>query len=248
MSVVVHLLGTGGGFSDGGRTTTMLAFEAGGSVLVVDCGGDAVRQLQAAGVDLDAIDALFVTHEHPDHCGGFPLFIEKIWLSQRNRPIPVVGIEAAVGQARRLWESFDTSSWTVPPIDYRIVAHEEGAVAWSEGPWHVTVAPGVHPVPVVGLRIEHRPSGKVIAYSCDTERCEPITRLARGADLLLHEATGGYGGHTTARQAAEAGVEAGARRLVLIHLPPNASADDLAEAREVFPGAEYGSDLGRYEV
>lgn len=248
MAVTVHLLGTGGGFSDGGRTTTMLAFEADGSVLVVDCGGDAVRQLQAAGVALERIDALFVTHEHPDHCGGFPLFVEKIWLSGRARPIPVVGIAPAVSQARRLWECFETGSWSVPPLDWREVPHEEGALAWSDGPWHVTVAPGVHSVPVVGLRVEHRCSGRVIAYSCDTERCAPITRLAAGADLLLHEATGEFGGHTTAKQAAETALEAGARRLVLVHLPPDASEDDLAQARAVFPGAEYGRDLGRYEV
>jgi ribonuclease Z len=100
----------------------------------------------------------------------------------------------------------------------------------------------------VGLRVEHRPSGTVVAYSCDTEKCGAITRLARGAHLLLHEATGGFGGHTTATEAAEVAAEAGAARLVLVHLAPHPSADDLAAARAVFAATEYGEDLGRYEV
>ncbi|HEX6912510.1 MAG TPA: MBL fold metallo-hydrolase, partial [Longimicrobium sp.] len=81
---VVHLLGTGAGVSGPERTTTMLAFESGGHAVVVDCGGDAIQRLMAAGVDPAGIEALIVTHEHPDHVAGFPLFMEKIWLLGRR--------------------------------------------------------------------------------------------------------------------------------------------------------------------
>jgi ribonuclease Z len=243
----LHLLGTGAGFSGGDRTTTMLAFESGDSVVVVDCGGDVVQRLQAAGIDLGHVDALVVTHEHADHVSGFPLFMEKIWLSGRRRPIPVHGPAPALSQARRCWESFATGGWKdVPEILWREVALEEGAAVLESEAWRITAAPGTHSVPVVGLRVEDRRGGGVAAYSCDTEESEAIARLARGADLLAHEATGGFGGHTTPEGAARVAARAGAGRLVLVHLPPEVSAGELARAREVFPGVELGADGQRH--
>lgn len=239
----LHLLGTGAGFSGGDRTTTMLAFAQAGSVVVVDCGGDVVQRLQAAGLELDHVEALVVTHEHADHVSGFPLFMEKIWLSGRRRPIAVHGIAPALSQARRCWESFETGGWKdVPEILWREVALEEGAPVLESESWRITAAPGTHSVPVIGLRVEDRRGGGVAAYSCDTEESDAIARLARGADLLAHEATGGFGGHATPEGAARVAARAGAGRLVLVHLPPRVDEEELARAREVFPGVELGAD------
>lgn len=243
---VLHLLGTGAALSDAHRTTTMLAFQHAGSTLVVDCGGDVVQRLLLAGVELDSVDALIVTHEHADHVSGFPLFMERIWLAGRRRPIPVVGIAAALSQARRAWETYDTTRWEgLPEIQWREVAHEEGADVPVGGPWTVTAAPGVHSVPVIGLRVRAEGTGTV-AYSCDTEPCEPIARLSRGADLLVHEATGDVRAHTSATQAAEIARDAGAGRLVLVHLPPGVDEAQLEEPRRLFPDTEWGEDGGRY--
>jgi ribonuclease Z len=246
---VLHLLGTGSAFSDARRTTTMLAFENGGRTLVVDCGGDVIQRLLVAGVDLAGIEAMIVTHEHADHVGGFPLFMEKLWLSGRRDPIPVYGIEQAIDQARRAWESFDTKSWKdVPEIQWHRVKHEPGAEVLRNERWHVTAVPGIHPVPVVGLRVEAA-GGGVVAYSCDTWPSPQFTELAQGVDILVHEAQQQEtrGVHSTYAQAAEVAFRAGARRLVLVHLPPGVADADLAEARRVFEHTEFGEDGGRYE-
>jgi ribonuclease Z len=241
----VHLLGTGAGASDGRRGTTMLAFEREGRSLVVDCGGDAVRRLQLAGLDPDGIEGLLVSHEHPDHVSGFALFIEKIWLLGRRRPIPVLGIRPALEQARRLWDGFPcVAGWKgVPEIDWIEVEHREGALVLENDLWRVTAAPGIHGAAVIGIRVEDRADGRVAAYSCDTARADAIVQLARDADLLVHEAnrdTGG--GHTTFREAGEVAREAGAGRLVLVHLPANVGEPELDEARAAFPGAVLGED------
>jgi ribonuclease Z len=246
---VLHLLGTGSAFADAGRTTTMLAFESGGRTLVVDCGGDVIQRLQAAGVDLAGIEGMIVTHEHADHVGGFPLFMEKLWLSGRSDPIPVYGIEPAIAQARRAWESFDTKSWKgVPEIQWHRVEHEPGAEVLRNERWHVTAAPGIHPVHVVGVRVEAA-GGGVVAYSCDTSPSPEITQLAAGADILVHEAQQQRheGVHSTYAEAAEVAFRAGARRLVLVHLPPGVSEADLADARRIFEHTGLGEDGARYE-
>ena len=241
----LYLLGTGAAVSDPGRTTTMLAFSDAEETIVIDCGGDVVQRLMAAHIPLDSISALIVTHEHPDHVGGFPLFMEKIWLAGRRRPISVYGIGPAIDQARRCFETFDTSRWEgLPRIDWQEVALHEAATVLETDVWHIVASPGKHSVPVVGLRVTSKASKQVVTYSCDTEPFEPIERLAAGADILVHEATGATPGHTSAAQAARIARRAGVWRLILVHLPPELK--DLHEARNMFEATEAGEDGGAY--
>lgn len=243
----LHLLGTGAAVSDAHRTTTMLAFSDQGDTLVVDCGGDVVQRLLEVGLDLDTISGLIITHEHPDHVSGFPLFMEKIWLAGRRRPISIHGIRPALDQARRCFETFNTSGWTgMPELQWHEVAQNEQAPVLENETWSVTASPGKHSVPVVGLRVTHRSSGSTVAYSCDTEPVPEIVRLAEGAEVLVHEATGKGKGHASVDEAAEIAAQSGVRQLLLVHLPPGLGDSDLESAKRIFEKVELGKELGRY--
>lgn len=246
--MTVHFLGTGSALTSAERTTTMLAFEAEASYFLVDCGGDAVQRLLAAGFDPAQVEAVVLTHEHPDHIGGFALLIEKLWLHGRRVPIPVYGLAATLDVARRVFEAFDTRKWRdMPSIEWWPIAEAAGATVFERGPFRVVASPVVHPVPTVGLRVEA--GGAVVAYSCDTEPCPTVVALARGADLLVHEATGHLPGvHSSATEAAGVAAEAGAKRLVLIHLPPEVFAADLLQAQERFGPTTWADEGGRLVV
>ena len=239
----LHLLGTGAALSGPGRTTTMLALQGERSHLLVDCGGDAAERLTTAGVDVKRISALVLTHGHPDHVGGFPLLIQKLWLATRSRPLPVRGPESALERARALLACFDTSGWDgLPTLEWEAVDAGEGAEVWSDAEWRITAAPGSHGrTPSIGIRAAWN-GGGVAAYSSDTEPCAAIARLARGAAVLVHEATGEFAGHSTAAGAARIARDAAAERLVVVHLPPDPAPADLEAARAVFPGLRLGAD------
>jgi ribonuclease Z len=250
----LYLLGTGAATTDPFRTATMLAVtdvaSDDRSTLLVDCGGDVVQRLQEAGASVDSVAGLIVTHAHPDHCSGFPLFVERMWLYEHHETIPVVGIEAAVEQAEQLWDAFSpiTTGWDIPELEYRTVPYESDAVMWHDPTWKVTCAPVNHGIYNVGLRFEHVPTGRVIAYSCDTAPCDAVVHLAQDADVLIHEATGSMDGHSSAVDAAEAARDANADRLILVHLSAGDKTPALRDARNIFPHTELGVELQRIDV
>ena len=231
--------------SDPHRTTTMLALDNGQELLLVDCGGDAVQRMKAAGLDVRRLRRLFVTHEHADHCAGFPLLMERLWVEGLRGDFHVHGIGQAIAQARRVHDSFNTADWPeYPTIKWHEVSGVQGSTVIETDSWHLTATTCNHPVPCIGANVLDKLSGARLHYSADTEPHESQAQAGRGMPLIVHEATGDFPGHASALQAARLAAASGAVRLLLVHVPPDGDlrARDLAAAREVFSNTDIARE------
>ena len=252
----VYLLGTGASLSDPERTATMLAVKNDNSMIIVDSGGDTMQRLQSSGLtfdDLAKIEAFIITHEHADHVSGFPMFLQKLWLTGRTKALPVYGIKPAIDQLKALVDamaSFKTEAFaTMFDLEWHEVPFEAHAIFLNNDNWHITGSPGIHGVPVMGLRFVDKQDGGVLGYSCDTEKSDVIRELVQDADLLVHEATGDFATHCSAQQAAEVARDANIKgKLLLVHLPPKEILDNkqMEEAKAIFLKISKGKECGSY--
>jgi ribonuclease Z len=101
--------------------------------------------------------------------------------------------------------------------------------------------------------------GRTVVYTGDTRPCDATVSIARGADLLIHEATFGdeeaeratETGHSTAREAADVAVRAGVKRLVLTHVSARYSRDTSEleqQARSLFRNTTFARDGAEVDV
>jgi ribonuclease BN (tRNA processing enzyme) len=122
------------------------------------------------------------------------------------------------------------------------------------GPFTVLAIRVEHPVEAYGLRVSA--GGGLLAYTGDSGRCEQLLAVARGADLLLAEASftedpaNPPGIHLTGGDCGRLGRDAGVGRLVITHVPPWFDPGDmLSAAQQVWDGpAELAVSGATYDV
>ena len=235
----VIILGSSNAIPDPQHENTHMVVVSEERVVMIDCAGNPILRLQEAGIDFHTLTDLILTHFHPDHVSGVPLLLMNMWLMGRQRPLNVYGLHYTLDRVERLMEFYNWSEWPnfFPVAFYRLPAGEMTTVM-DESDLLIFSSPVRHLMPTIGLRIEFKSVQKVMAYSCDTEPCAQVIRLAEGADVLLHEASGAQSGHSSAAQAGDIARQAEVGSLYLIHYPTGSyqTGDLLAEARQRYSG------------
>ncbi|MGH9005072.1 MAG: MBL fold metallo-hydrolase [Acidimicrobiia bacterium] len=201
---------------------------AGGTAIWLDCGNGSFANLQRH-LAVEDLDAVVITHQHPDHCVDLYGLHVMLTYGLGRRDLPVYapeGLERHLGVlVNGDWGG--TFAWT-GLADGDAVTIGEAALVFSRTD---------HPPPT--LAVEVTAAGRRLVYTADTGPGWSVEAFAPGADLVLSEATyqrDGQGSsfHLSAHQAGEAARAAGARRLVLTHiwpgLDPAASAVEGSEA------------------
>jgi ribonuclease Z len=201
-------------------------------VILIDCVGNPIVRLHQAGLDSSAITDIILTHFHPDHVGGIPLLLMDLWLLGRVRQLNLYGLEYTLDRVEKMMALSGWETWPgfFPVKSFRL-PEKEMAPVLQNPEMRIFASPVCHLIPNIGVRIEFIKSGKTFAYSCDTEPCREVVRLAQGVDVLVHEATGESHGYSSAEQAGEIAREAGAKSLYLAHYPTGEFVDSTLAAR-----------------
>jgi len=207
--------------------------------VLIDCVNNPIHRLRRAGVDFMELTDLILTHFHPDHVSGVPLFLMDMWLCGRKKPINIYGLHDTLDRLEKLMNLYLWESWPnfFPVTFHRLPTNEHTPLLDCEE-FNIISSPVRHMIPTIGLRIEAQKSRKSLVYSCDTEPCEEVVRLANRADMLIHEATGESHGHSSAAQAGQIATKAKVGKLYLIHYPTGEFADGniVKEAQQHFQG------------
>ncbi|SEQ02842.1 MBL fold metallo-hydrolase [Microlunatus flavus] len=219
--------------------------------LVLDLGPGAFGALHRH-LDPSAVDAYGFSHLHPDHC----LDLCGAYVAARYSPTapwPRVPVHAPADAGARFARAYDVAPRADRDGEGGVsIADWFGYRTWRPeqevGPFRVATAPVDHPVEAYAVRVTEAATGASLVYSGDTGPCDTLVDLARGedgggVDLLLAEAAFldgpglPSGVHLTGSQAAIAATRAGARSLLLTHIPPwHDPQRVLAEARPHFAG------------
>lgn len=264
----VTLLGTGCPIVDIHRYGPATLVEVGEEAWLIDCGSGVTQRLLAHGRNGASITGLLLTHLHSDHTADFIQLLISGWHQGRSAPLRVYGPRRTLSFIEAL-----LAAWQ-PEFEQRI-AHElrspdglrvqlqEIDGHWSLQTPHVRITATEvwhQPIPqAFGFRFDSPGSSTVI--SGDTCYCPPLIELARGCDLLVHEAFVHWqyerdrphaspqqkhnirNYHTTTEEVGRVAFEAGVGHLALTHWVPTVF-DHERVIRDVRTNYEGGLALG----
>jgi ribonuclease Z len=214
-------LGTAAAVPNRDHHNTHLAFRSNSGVVLIDCGSSPLIRLQEAEIRIEEVTDIILTHFHPDHVGSLPLLLMNMWLMGRGDSLRIYGLHHCLERFEDVMGFYQWEDWPqFFPVAFHRLPEREGVQVLEQEGLRIFASPVRHVIPTIGLRLEIGDGEKVIAYSCDTEPCPEVVRLADGAQILIHEATGEEVGHSSARQAGEIAAEAGVQMVYLVHYPP----------------------------
>jgi ribonuclease BN (tRNA processing enzyme) len=232
MSRSLTVLGCDGSWPGPGGAGSGYVVEAGDTAVLLDTGPGTFARLQAWG-EPTRIDAIVLSHEHPDHWTDLESFATwaghgpgRPWFREAGHALPVY---APPGLRR--WSHYDAAPWLewcelAPSMVLSIGAMEARFVATDHGP------------PTLAVLLTHEEA--TLAYSADTGTGWSVEELGESIGTFLCEATysselEGSARHLSGRQAGAMARAAGVDRLILTHRWPTVSAEAVhLEAEEAF--------------
>lgn len=256
----VLLCGSGSPMPDLTRAGPCTAVIAGKRAFIFDTGAGSVRKLSRMRFPVGATEAIYLTHLHSDHFDGLGETMLNRWIAgSRKEPTPIYGpvgttkvangfndayrIDSGYRHAHHGDEVADLRGYGLAPKELDF--NGDSKVVLDEGDLRITVFRVNHkPIdPAFGYRVDYK--GRSVTISGDTTYHKNLVKVAKGSDLLLHEALNmemvqtmekaaekrGMSSvekiffdiqdyHTSPVDAARAARESGSRALVLTHIVP----------------------------
>lgn len=239
MGIALTVLGCDGSYPGPGGACSGYLLRGGGATAWLDAGSGTLANLQRH-VELPELDAVILSHEHPDHWSDIE-GLRVAWGYLPSTPGPggrELPVYAPAGLSRNLYkEGEDGLSWRV------VTDSDEVSVSGMR----IVFSRTDHGPETLAARIEC--DGTALGYSADSGPGWSLDSLGSDLDLALCEATyttihEGSAQHMSARQAGESARGAGVRRLVLTHRWPTVSADSIRDEGST----AFGRDVELAEI
>ena len=232
----ITFLGVGEAFDEEIPNTSMLVrtdIDEEPVTVLLDCGYSVPPRFWQQALQPDTLDAIWISHFHADHAFGLPSLLVRFWEERRKKDLCFLGqkgIEAFVLRCLDLaYPNF------YPRLEFSLRFEEieperplnAFGLSWS-------TAINDHPQPDLALKMEAH--GKSLFYSGDGRPTSETRALAKGVDLIIHEAfhlSKEIPGHGTVAGCLEMARACGARKLALVHIHRNIRRKRFKEIREL---------------
>ena len=174
------VIGCSGSFAGPGSAASCYLVEADDAAgrtwrILLDLGSGALGALQEY-ADPDAVDAVFFSHLHPDHC----LDLCGYYVMRKYHPggaLPPIPVWGPAGVAARMTRAYDLANEDDMSGEFDFHEYDDEPV--EIGPFLVEPVRVAHPVPAYAVRVTA--GGRTIGYTGDTGPCDALDRLAGGA-------------------------------------------------------------------
>lgn len=233
----VTVLGSSASHAGEGQACAGYLVEAGDTRVLLDCGNGVLSNLYRV-IDPYSLDAVFITHNHPDHYAD----LYSLHAMLRYAPSgPVCGMRLFTPDG--LFDRMQLLLSERGAQDFREAFEDSELLAGQAvvvGDMTITPQEVDHTPPTFALAVDA--DGSRLVFTADTAPGDRAEAAVAGADLLIAEATlperyAGMSPHLTAREAGELARSAGAAELVLTHVWPTNDREAMrADASASFDG------------
>jgi len=221
MAIDVTILGCSGTYAGPLGACSGYLVEADGHKVLMDCGPGTLARLQEF-MPLTELDAVVLSHSHPDHWLELPILRNALRYILDVRGVPVFSTTETLDMAEAVCgvDLGPTFNWSV------ITDGDDVAI----GPLRARFSRTDHPPETLAIRLDH--AGTSVAYSADTGPGWSFTEFGPGIGLAICEATAlttdvTFGVHLTPTEAGKMCRDAGVGELVLTHQLPGSDPEEF---------------------
>ena len=193
----IILLGTKGGprVGEAGRNNPSTLILINDVPYVVDCGYGTSRRLIEAGVALDRVRYLFITHHHSDHNLELGPLFYNAWITGLPVHLDAYGPPGLRKMAQDFfnYEKFDIDTRIVdegrPDPRKLLVPHEfsQAGIVMQNNDVKVSSCRVRHPPITQAYAYRFDAKDRSVVISGDTAYAPELAEFAKGADVLVHE-------------------------------------------------------------
>jgi ribonuclease Z len=185
--------------NDPARAQACIAVVTADHFFLFDVGARSPQRIAQAQLPMRRLNGVFLTHFHSDHIASLPDVNLTTWIQGRKTPLKVFGpagvdtVVSGFNQAYQLDRGYRTAhhgAALLPPSagPMNAVTLTPGEIVWQDDEIKVRSFLVEHaPIePAVGYRIDYQ--GRSVVISGDSNATDELFDVAKGADLLLHDA------------------------------------------------------------